>query len=208
MKDTSVLIIGGGISGLSTAWWLVQQGIAVELWEADDQPGGKIHSTREQGYLSERAAGLLVNFRPEIDRMIHAAGLDSSRCSRNDDLKRYVLHRGRLAQVPMKFSGMALSPLWSWQAKLRMASEILIPRGGHEQESVSDFITRRLGREILETAIDPFISGTLASDPARASARAILPRLTELEQHVVGDIDDGADRPHPRVEKPARHPLR
>ena len=182
MKDTKVLIIGGGISGLSTAWWLVQQGIAVELWEADDQPGGKIRSTREQGYLSERAAGLLVNFRPEIDRMIHAAGLDSSRCSRNDDLKRYVLHRDRLAQVPMTFSGMALSPLWSRQAKLRMASEILVPRGGHEQESVSDFITRRLGREILDTAIDPFISGTLASDPARASARAILPRLTELEQ--------------------------
>jgi len=182
MSESEVLIIGGGISGLATAWWLAQQNIAVEVWEADTQPGGKIRSTREQGYLTERAAGLLVNFRPQIDQLINNSGLAEQKRGRGNDLNRYVVHRGRLAQVPMQLPGMALSPLWSWQAKLRLLGELLIPRGGSDDESVSRFIERRLGRELLETAIDPFIAGTLASDPDLANARAVLPRLTALAQ--------------------------
>ena len=182
MSDTQVLIIGGGISGLSTAWWLTQSGIDVELWEADGEAGGKIRSTREQGYLTERAAGLLVNFRPQVDQLIRRAGLEGRKRGRNHGLNRYLVHRGRLAVVPMRLPALALSPLWSRQAKLRLLREILIPRGGGSDESVADFIRRRLGDEILETAIDPFVTGTLASDPDRASARAVLPRLTALEQ--------------------------
>ncbi len=154
----------------------------MEVWEADEQPGGKIRSTREQGYLTERAAGLLVNFRPQIDELIRQAGLDHRKRSRNRELNRYVVRQGRLAQVPMRLPAMALSPLWSRSAKLRLLTEILIPRGGSTDESVASFIRRRLGEEILETAIDPFIAGTLASDPDLASAQAVLPRLTALER--------------------------
>lgn len=182
MTNPQVLIIGGGLSGLSTAWSLARRGIRVEVWEADHQPGGKIRSTREQGYLTERAAGLLVNFRPQVDQLIEAAGLDDSRRGRSKALNRYVVHRGELARVPMQLPAMALSPLWSTAAKLRLLGEILIPRGSASGESVSSFIRRRLGQEILETAIDPFVAGTLASDPRLASAEAVLPRLTALEQ--------------------------
>jgi oxygen-dependent protoporphyrinogen oxidase len=182
VSESEVLIIGGGISGLSTAWWLAQQGIGVEVWETAEHPGGKIQSTREAGYLSERSAGLLVNFRPQVDRLIQQAGLETRKQSRNDRLNRYVIHQGHLASVPMEIPAMAISPLWSWKGKLRMLAEILIPGGGSADESVARFITRRLGREILETAIDPFVTGTLASDPELASAQAVLPRLTALEQ--------------------------
>ncbi|WP_275099052.1 protoporphyrinogen oxidase [Sedimenticola hydrogenitrophicus] len=182
MANPQVLIIGAGISGLSTAWWLARQGIAVEVWEADGRPGGKIQSTHEAGYLTERAAGLLVNFRPEIDRLVDQCGLAGSKRTRPDDLNRYVVHRGRLTAVPMRVAGLIHSPLWSWQAKLRLLAEGFIPRGEQPGESASRFITRRLGREVLETAFDPFIAGTLASDPALAEARSVLPRLTALEQ--------------------------
>ncbi len=182
MSESEVLIIGGGISGLATAWWLAQQGIEVEVWETAERPGGKIRSSQEAGYLSERAAGMLVNFRPQVNQLIRLAGLASCKQSRNDLLNRYVVHQGQLSSVPMRIPAMAMSPLWSWRGKLRMLAEILIPRGGTADESVSRFITRRLGREIMETAIDPFITGTLASDPDLASAQAVLPRLTELEQ--------------------------
>ncbi|WP_260292651.1 protoporphyrinogen oxidase [Sedimenticola hydrogenitrophicus] len=182
MANPQVLIIGAGISGLSTAWWLARQGIAVEVWEADGRPGGKIRSTHEAGYLTERAAGLLVNFRPEIDRLVDQCGLAGSKRTRPEDLNRYVVHRGRLTAVPMQIAGLIHSPLWSWQAKLRLLAEGFIPRGEQPDESASRFITRRLGREVLETAFDPFIAGTLASDPALAEARSVLPRLTALEQ--------------------------
>ncbi|MEJ1469619.1 MAG: protoporphyrinogen oxidase [Candidatus Sedimenticola sp. (ex Thyasira tokunagai)] len=182
MNEPQALIIGGGISGLSTAWHLAQQGVNVEVWEADERPGGKIRSTHDAGYLTERAAGMVVNFRPEIDRLITALGMDEDKTSRNDALNRYLMHKGQLAAVPMKLPAMARSPLWSRRTKLRLLAEILIPQGGKENETVSAFIERRLGSEILETAMEPFVAGTLASDPDLAEARSVLPRLTALEK--------------------------
>ena len=181
MSRTEVLIIGGGISGLSTAWWLAQQGIEVEVWEADKRPGGKIRTAHDEGYVTERAAGLLVNFRPEIDRLIQQTGLKNSQKRRDEKLNRYIVHQGRLTQVPMLLPALLTSPLWSLPAKLRLMSEIFIPRGSDESETVSGFVRRRLGREILDTAMDPFISGNLASEPDLAEAQSVLPRLTALE---------------------------
>ncbi len=182
MNRPNVLIIGGGISGLSTAWWLARCGIGVEIWEAGERPGGKIRTTREQGYLTERAAGLLVNHRPEIDRLVLESGLEAGKSVQPDNLNRYVLRQGQLVRVPMEAPALMTSNLWSWQTKVRLMSEMLIPRGGHESETVAEFITRRFGREVLETTIEPFIAGTLASDVDQASAQAVLPRLTELER--------------------------
>jgi oxygen-dependent protoporphyrinogen oxidase len=181
MSSPDVLIVGAGISGLSTAWWLAQQGISVEIWEADERPGGKINTVHEAGYITERAAGLLVNFRPEIDHLINLLGLNDTIRKRDESLKRYIVHKGNLTQVPMLFPALLASPLWSLSAKLRLIGEIFIPKGQHEGESVSDFIRRRLGSEVLDTAIDAFICGTLASDPDLAEAQSVLPRLTALE---------------------------
>jgi len=181
MSQTDVLIIGGGISGLSTAWWLAQQGIQVEVWEADERPGGKIRTNRDEGYVTERAAGVLVNFRPEIDSLINESGLENSLRHRDNQLNRYIMHQGKLTQVPMLLPALLASPLWSLPAKFRLMTEIFTPRGSDESETVSEFVRRRLGQEVLDTAMDPFISGTLASDPDLAEAQSVLPRLTALE---------------------------
>ncbi|HDK38014.1 MAG TPA: protoporphyrinogen oxidase, partial [Thiolapillus brandeum] len=180
--ETQVLIIGGGISGLSTAWWLAQKGIAVELWEAAHRPGGKIRSRREAGYLTDDAAALLVNFRPQVDQMISRIGLDQHKQQRDESLKRYIIHNNQLTPVPMLLPTLLASPLWSLPAKLRLMREPFIPKGAHTGETVSQFIRRRLGQEILDTAMDAFVSGTLASDPDLAEAQSVLPRLTALEQ--------------------------
>ncbi|HEC20114.1 MAG TPA: protoporphyrinogen oxidase, partial [Gammaproteobacteria bacterium] len=192
MNDIDVLIVGGGISGLSAAWWLTQQGVSVEIWEAASRPGGKIQSTQEGGYLTERAAAMLMNFRPEVVELVRDSGLESVKTPRQRlaEARRYLVRHGRLSALPMRLGPMLVSPLWSLRGKLRLLAEPFISSGGLEDESVSEFITRRLGREVLEKAIEPFIAGTLASDPLATSAAAALPRLVALERRY-GSITAG-----------------
>jgi len=184
MNDADVLVIGGGISGLSTAWWLAQSGLSVEVWEAAAHPGGKIQSDQQDGYLTEQAASLLMNFRPEVADMMRLAGLETKKTARasSAEANRYLVHQGRLVSLPMRLGSLVSSPLWSWRGKLRLLLEPFIPSGEHECETVSEFITRRLGREMLDKAMDAFVAGTLAADPDHANAAATLPRLTALER--------------------------
>jgi len=179
-----VLIIGGGISGLSVAWWLKKAGLSVTLWEQDKRTGGKIKTTKQEGYTTERAASLLMNFRPDVAAFIKKAELESLKSTRSSHSgnARYLMNNGRLIATPMSAHGLLLSDLWSTQGKLRLFSEIFIKAGGHENETVSEFITRRFGNELLEKAMEPFVAGTLASDPDLANAWSVMPRLTALEQ--------------------------
>lgn len=192
MNDTDVIIIGGGISGLSTAWWLAQAGVSVQVWEADNRIGGKIKSQQQDGYLTERAASLVMNFRPEVAQLVSEAGLDELKTQRSlkAEARRYLLNGGQLQALPMHLGGMLTSPLWSLRGKLRLLLEPFIPAGSDEDETVSQFIRRRLGNEMLEKAMEPFVAGTLAADPDLASAGATLPRLTALERRF-GSITAG-----------------
>ena len=192
MDKVDVLIIGGGISGLASAWWLARSGLSVEVWEAKKRPGGKIMSTRQDGYLTERAASMVLNFRPEVAELVREAGLESAKTARLPaaEARRYLLHQGRLKALPMRLGAMVASPLWSLRGKLRLLAEPFIFSSGRADESVSEFITRRLGHEILEKAMEPFIAGTLAGDVDQTSAAAALPRLTALERRY-GSISAG-----------------
>ncbi|MEE8495122.1 MAG: protoporphyrinogen oxidase [Xanthomonadales bacterium] len=184
MTDTDVLVVGGGISGLATAWWLSRAGIPTTLWEQRAKPGGKIRSDSINGYLLEQGATMVMNFRPEVDQFISDAGLDKLKIRRDAlaEEKRYLLQRGRLVTVPTRLGRVPFSSAWSLNGKLRMLIEPLIRKGGSETETVSEFIRRRLGKELLETAMEPFVSGTLASDADLANAYSVMPRLTALEQ--------------------------
>jgi oxygen-dependent protoporphyrinogen oxidase len=184
MDKIDVLIVGAGISGLASAWWLARSGLSVEVWEANKRPGGKILSTRQDGYLTERAASMVLNFRPEVAELISEAGLESVKTARLPaaEARRYLLNRGSLQALPMRLGAMMASPLWSLRGKLRLLAEPFIFSGGSTDESVSEFITRRLGREMLEKAMEPFIAGTLAADAYQTCAATVLPRLTALER--------------------------
>jgi oxygen-dependent protoporphyrinogen oxidase len=181
--DCDVLVIGGGISGLANAWWLAREGLSVEVWEANDRAGGKILSSRRDGYLTERAAAMVMNFRPEVTELMRETGLEEAKSIRLSaaEAHRYLLHQGELKALPMRLGAMLASPLWSMPGKLRLMLEPFILTSGAMDESVSDFVSRRLGREMLEKAMEPFVAGTLAADPDQTSATAALPRLKALE---------------------------
>lgn len=182
MNDVDVLVVGGGISGLASAWWLARTGLSVAVWERAKGPGGKIRSHCQDGYTTERAAALIMNFRPEVNQLLAETGLDASKILRGPCANRYLVRDGRLLALPMTLAAMIASPMWSRRARLRMALEPFIPRGRREHETVAEFIRRRLGRDMLEQAMEPYVAGPLASSPELAEARAVLPRLTALEQ--------------------------
>ena len=182
--DCDVLVIGGGISGLANAWWLAREGYSVEVWESENRTGGKIMSTQRDGYLTERAAAMVLNFRPEVADLMRESGLESDKVCRMAEAEthRYLLHHGQLKALPMRLGGMLASPLWSPLGKLRLMLEPLILTSGAKDETVGSFVRRRFGSEMLEKAMEPFVAGTLAADPEQASASATLPRLTALEK--------------------------
>jgi len=184
MDKLDVLVIGGGISGLASAWWLARSGLSVEVWEANKRPGGKILSTQQDGYLTERAASMLLNFRPEVTELVRESGLESVKTARlpSAETCRYLLNQGSLQPLPMRMGAMLASPLWSFRGKLRLLAEPFILSSGRADESVSEFITRRLGHEMFEKAMEPFVAGTLAADAYQACAAAVIPRLKELER--------------------------
>ena len=182
MREIDILVVGGGISGLSIAQRLMLEGACVEVWDKEVQPGGQIRSKSQDGYLTERAAAMLLNFRPEVNQFIAESGLDSCKRPRADISHRYVANNGQLHAIPMKLGPFLASDVWSTRGKLRMVLEPLVRTGSSEDETVSQFITRRLGREVLDKAMAPYITGLLASDPDQANARTVLPRLVALEK--------------------------
>jgi oxygen-dependent protoporphyrinogen oxidase len=183
MSDLDVLVVGGGISGLAIATSLLHRGVSVELWESSPRPGGKIETDRDsRGYVTERAANMVMNFRPEVNRFIEQSNLVSKKAMLAPVVRRYMVHDDKLVAVPTDLAAMISSPIWSLPGKLRLLAEPFVRKGGHEDETVSEFITRRVGREVLDKAMEPYISAVLASDPDLASARSVLPRMTRLEE--------------------------
>ncbi len=181
-----VLVVGGGISGLSAAWFLHRRGCTVTVAEAAERLGGTIASEGQDGFLFERGPNTTLQKpgRPEdaLGRLIDGAGLspllqEAAPAGR----KRYILRHGHLWALPASPPAFIVTPAFSLAAKLRLLAEPFIRRGEME-ETIAEFVKRRLGREFLNYAVDPFISGVYAGDPRELSVEAAVPRIHELEQ--------------------------
>ncbi len=181
-----VVIVGGGITGLATAWFLHQQGRAVRLLEAGAHLGGVIESEDSDGYLVERGPNSTLQkpgtAEDALGRLIAGAGLEDRLVEAGAaGRKRYVLRAGRLQALPGSPPAFLATRVFSWRAKLRLLREPLVGRA-HDEETIARFVERRLGREFLDYAVEPFISGVYAGDPTKLSVRAAVPRIYELER--------------------------
>ncbi len=186
-----VVIVGGGISGLSVAFLLRRAGCDVTVLEAAPEAGGTVGSVVEAGYLRERGPNSAADTGPAVGELIDALNLRGLRREAAPGARnRYLLRGGRLHALPTGPGTFLSTPLWSARAKLRLAREPFVGRGAGE-ETVAAFVTRRLGREFLDYAVEPFVAGVYAGDPGRLSVAAAFPRLYELEQRY-GSLIRGA----------------
>lgn len=179
-----VAVIGGGISGLSVAFWLLHNQIDTMVFEETDRPGGVIRSVEADGYLIDYAANCLLNYLPEVNVLCDVIGVREDQTYRSESArKRYLLKNGHPNQLPQGLMEFVRTNLWSLRGKLRLLSEPLIPRvKSVQEETISQFITRRFGPETLEQVVEPFIGGSYAGNPSQLCAKSIFPVLHALEQ--------------------------
>ncbi|MCC7262638.1 MAG: protoporphyrinogen oxidase [Candidatus Latescibacteria bacterium] len=189
----TVAVIGAGVTGLTLAHLLDRQGIPVRVYEAQSRPGGAMHTSREQGFLVEHGPNSAQETTPLLRQLFVGLGIDdqfeyASPASKN----RYVVRGGKLHAVPLGPPALLGTRLFSGAAKLRLLAEPFVRRSDPDQdEDLAHFVTRRLGREFLDYAIDPFVSGVFAGLPEKLSVRSAFPRLWELEQEY-GSLIKGA----------------
>src|SRR3990172_6779550 len=158
-----VVIIGGGIAGLSTAWNLREGG--------------------PDCFLSEK---------PWAMELCKRLGIDGKFLNTNDKNKKtfvlsggslHILPEGVILMIPTKILPLAYSSLISWPGKFRMALDLFVPKKkDRADESLGDFVRRRLGREALDKIAEPLVAGVHAGDPETMSVRASFPKFVQLEE--------------------------
>ncbi|MDX2085825.1 MAG: protoporphyrinogen oxidase [Candidatus Melainabacteria bacterium] len=178
-----VVVVGAGLCGLTAAWRLHQQGLKVCVLEAAGRVGGCIGTVRSQeGYLIETGPHTFPGSAKELIRLCEALKI-SPQAASSSNKKRYIRHKGMLHAVPINPMSLLASPLLSAKGKLRLLLEPFQPKTPSLPEpTVADFIQRRLGHEVLQRMVGPFLSGVYAGNPEALSAAAVFKKLFEWEQ--------------------------
>jgi oxygen-dependent protoporphyrinogen oxidase len=208
MKDGTekIVILGAGISGLSAAYGLNRDGVEITILESGSEPGGSMITRREDGYLIDFGPNSGLETTPLIGQLVEEVGLeDEFIYAQEESNNRYILRNDRLYPLPMSPIAFLRTRLFSKRAKLRLLAEPMIGRSedGYYQ-SVSQFVERRLGREFLDYAINPFVAGVFAGSPDRLSVKSAFPKLYRLEE-VYGGLLKGLVKGAKERKKRAEH---
>jgi oxygen-dependent protoporphyrinogen oxidase len=211
-------VIGGGIAGLAAAYELesaraADTTVRYTLFEARERLGGALASEVVQGTVLERGPDSFLTEKPAASALCRELGLAGDLIPSNDpQRKTYILVGNELVPlpdglmflVPTKLVPTALTPLFSFPTKARMALELLIPprRKRTADESVATLVTRHFGAEAVDRLADPLLSGIYGGDSAQLSAKTVLPRLVEMEREY-GSLTRGMLAAHRKMRKRA-----
>ncbi len=195
-----IAIIGGGIAGLSAAYYLEKArrerndatDLAWTLFEKSDRLGGVIKTEHRDGYVLEAGPDSFLTIKPDGAQLCRELGIGDQLIGSNDaERKTYILVKGRLVpipeglefMVPTRVAPMAETPLFSLGTKLRMAREwFSSSTPQNEDESVGDFVRRHFGQQMVERVAEPLLAGVYGGDADRLSVRAVLPRFVAMER--------------------------
>lgn len=190
-----VAIVGGGIAGLATAYYLQREGggaVEYKLIESSSSFGGKIASSHERGFVVEGGPDSFITQKPAATELCRGLGLGNHLIGTNDAARKiFVWSRGKLRPmpegvmliIPTKVTPFLRSSLISWPGKLRMGLDAVIPaRRGDGDETLAHFVRRRLGAEALDKIAEPMIAGIYVADAETLSLKSTFPRFLDMER--------------------------
>lgn len=178
----SIAVVGAGLSGLAAAHRLRQRGRAVTVYEAAEAPGGVVATVRGEGFLADLGPNTMQTRHTAVRALLQDLGLWSERVlPAPGAANRYVVRGGAVVALPASPRGALKTRVLSPRGKLRVLREPFVRRSADPDESLADLVRRRLGPEVLDYAVAPFVGGVWAGDPERLSARHAFPLLTTLE---------------------------
>lgn len=176
------MVIGSGITGLTAAHRTHRDGLSVRVLERSQHPGGSVRTIKRDGFLVEAGPNTLQLNEPEQESVLKATGLlEDARSTNPQAAKRYIIRSGKPVPVPGGLFQGLRTPLLNMRSKMRLPFEPLIKRGEGSDETVADFVRRRLGQEFLDYLINPMVGGIYAGDPEVLSIRYAFPRVYALE---------------------------
>jgi len=178
-----LVIIGGGITGLSLAYFLLEKNPSFDIvvLESEKKAGGKIWTDKVNGFLCEGGVNGFLDNRPKTLELVSKLALTPLRSSDNAR-KRFIFSEGKLHRLPESPGAFFRSNLLSLSGRLRIIGEIFAPKGSGEDETLASFAKRRLGKEAYEKLIDPMASGIYAGDPEKMSLKSCFLKVYNLEQ--------------------------
>ena len=187
-----LIIIGGGITGLSAAWEAQKNGISYALLEKDSRWGGKVHTEivefPEGNAIIDGGPESFITRKPEAWDLAGELGIQDSVINPGAETRHmYILDSGTPVEVPLAPVKFASSRLMSGGGKLRMMLEpFQPPKADDADESLADFVTRRLGREALDKFIGPILGGIYNTDPETQSILVSHPIMRDMESEYGG----------------------
>jgi oxygen-dependent protoporphyrinogen oxidase len=180
----TVAVLGAGLTGLTAAYWLTQRGHAVRLFEQSGRVGGAIRTQHVDGWLVEAGPNTMLTGDPALAALLDKLGLAGACVSASPTAKqRYIVRRGRPVAAPLSLPAFLGSRLFSLNAKIRALVELVSgPRVRTADLSLEEFIRSHFGQEMVDYALNPFVTGVYAGNPQKLSARYAFPKLWELER--------------------------
>jgi len=212
MPAVDVVIVGGGIAGLATAYELSRQGASFVVLERAPRAGGVIFSEEVEGYTIDGGPDSLLVQKPEGIALCEEIGLGERLIATNPPRLAFIQRRGHLYPlpaasvlgIPTRIGPFARSRLFSIAGKLRMGAELVIPaRRDGADESIGAFIARRFGAEARTFLAEPLLAGIHAGDVDQLSVQALFPRLVKAERKHGSVIRAFRSTPEPRTPNPA-----
>lgn len=195
MKEVKIIVVGGGISGLSLSYYLLKKKehlpLKVILIEKNERTGGNIITERYGEFLIEGGPDCFISEKPWAVELIKELGDEGEITGTIPENNRtyiywnkrlWPLPEGWALLAPTKFLPFLKTGLISLKGKLRASLDLFLPRGKKDDETLADFVQRRLGREILEKIAEPLVAGIHSADPQNMSLKATFPRFLEMER--------------------------
>ena len=186
-----VVIAGGGIAGLATAYELSRRGVSFVVLERMHRPGGVILSEHHEGFTIDAGPDSLLIQKPDGIKLCEELGLGDRLVPTKPPRVAYIqrsaelhpLPAASILGIPTRVAPFLKTRLFTWPGKIRMGAELFVkPRQDEGDESIGSFMTRRFGREATDYLAEPLLAGIHAGDVDRLSMRSLFPSFVQAER--------------------------